>query len=272
MNGIVTDIQKFSLHDGDGIRTTVFLKGCNMHCVWCHNPETISIVPQEAYYKEKCIGCGHCKDYCPTGARVMIGKERSAESVFDEVISDYDYYKNSGGGITISGGEPLLQAEFTAEILRLCREAGIGTAIESNLSLPSDRLEIVLPFLDMLFFDMKIFNEENHIKYTGVSNKQVLANALKVDGYGIPFVARTPLIPGITDSDDNISEIAGFLSSLKNLKYYELLNYNVLAPSKYELIGKEYELGKKERLTESRVKELAVIAENNGVKVLYGQE
>lgn len=272
MTGIVTDIQKFSLHDGDGIRTTVFLKGCNMRCVWCHNPETLSCAPQEAYYKEKCIGCGHCKDYCPTGARVMIGKEKTPEEVFDEIAADLDYYKNSNGGVTVSGGEPLMQADFTAAILKLCKEHNINTAIESNVSLPFSNLEKLIPFLDCAFFDVKIFEDENHKKYTGISNKSIFDNVRKLDSYNIKMVMRTPLIPGITDSDENIRNIGKFAGSLKNLCYYELLNYNVLAPSKYEFIGKEYTLGKLKRLSEERVADLARIAGENGATVVCGQE
>lgn len=270
--GIVTDIQKFSLHDGDGIRTTVFLKGCNMRCTWCHNPETISPEPQMIYYKEKCIGCGHCKDYCPTGARKLIGDERSAQSIFEEIASDIDYYRNSGGGITVSGGEPLMQADFTAEILRLCKEGGIKTAVESNLSFPFTSLEKLIPYLDCIFFDMKLFDEQEHIKHTGISNKRVKENALHLNDYSIPMVMRTPLIPSITDYDENIRNIGEFGSELKNLCYYELLNYNVLAESKYEMVGQNYTLHEARPLSAQRVSELAHIAGKSGIKVVWGQE
>jgi pyruvate formate lyase activating enzyme len=272
MKGIITDIQKFSLHDGDGIRTTVFLKGCNMRCIWCHNPETIGVAPQMVYYKEKCIGCGHCNDYCPTGARKMIGDERSAQSVFEELYSDFEYYRNSGGGITISGGEPLMQADFAAELLSLCKNAGIHTAVESNLSLPFTTLEKLVPYLDTVFFDMKIFDEEEHKKYTEVSNRRVMENALHLGDYPISLIMRTPLIPGITDFDDNIRQIGRFGKTLKNLRYYELLNYNVLAESKYEMVSQEYLLPDARPLSAQRVRELAAIAEESGIKVLWGQE
>ena len=272
MKGIIADIQKFSLHDGAGIRTTVFLKGCNMKCAWCHNPETISPNPQQAYYKSKCIGCGHCNDYCPTGARKLIGEERSAQSVFDELYSDRDYYCKSGGGVTISGGEPLVQADFTAELLCLCRQSGIHTAIESNLSLPFSQIEKLIPYLDFVFFDLKLFNEEAHKRYTGISNRGVMENARRLDLLSVPMVMRTPLIPGITDSDDNIRQIARFGRELNHLRYYEILNYNVLAESKYEIIGSKYSLSGARPLPARRVKELAQIAEKCKIQVIWGQE
>lgn len=268
MTGIITDIQKFSLHDGPGIRSTVFFKGCNMHCSWCHNPETIREIPQQAYYKEKCIGCGHCDD-CPTGARVTVGKLYSARDVFQEIFADAEFYRRSGGGLTLSGGEPLLQPQFAKEILKLCKEKGIPTAIETNLSLPYDRMEGLLPYLDMVFYDIKLFDEKAHRIHTGISNHQIFENAEKLDHTKLKTVIRTPLIPGITDDGANIKQIAEFARHLHNLEYYELLNYNVLAPSKYELIGEEYTLGKLERIPDGRVRELISLAEETGVRVVY---
>ena len=268
MTGIIADIQKFSLHDGPGIRTTVFFKGCNMHCPWCHNPETISCVPQQAFYREKCIGCGHCSD-CPAGARVTVGTQRSAQSVFEEVFSDEAYYRRSGGGITLSGGEPLMQPEFALEILKLCRENGIRTAMETNLSLPFDRIAVLVPYMDTVYYDIKLMDDDAHRLYTGISNRTILENAGKLDETGISAVVRTPLIPGITDSRENIGQIAEFASRFRNIQYYELLNFNVLAPSKYELIGEEYKLGKPERVPDRKVRELKALAEEKGIRVVY---
>ncbi len=301
MKGMISDIQKFSLHDGPGIRTTVFLKGCNMKCVWCHNPEAISFSPQIAEYPAKCIHCesclqactqsamqrkeehvtinrelcnlcGDCVEVCPSGAITLIGTNRDCNDVFAEIAADIPYYRNSGGGITISGGEPLMQVDFCTELLRLCRKAGFDTAIETNLSLPYERIERVLPWTKRIFFDLKIMDDTAHIKYTGVSNQTVLENSKKLDQEGIPFVVRTPLIPGITDSEENIFAIASWLRTFNNLSYYELLNYNPLAAAKYEAIGIEYSLASEKPLSKKAVKNLAQVAMQVGVKVVHIQE
>lgn len=271
MKGIVTDIQKFSLHDGAGIRTTVFLKGCNMRCNWCHNPETIDMQPQKAFYAEKCIHCGHC-DECPTGARTTIGHEMEAEEVFRQLVSDLPYYQQSGGGVTLSGGEPLMQADFALELLKRCHEAGIGTAIETNLSLPFERMEKLLPYLDQVFFDIKLWDDEQHRANTGISNRTVLENARKLAETGKPAVVRTPLIPGLTDTEENIGAIAAFVSTLSNVAAYEILNFNPLGEGKYSALGQEAVHAGKRPLKKDAVKHLADVAAQHGVNVLYGQE
>lgn len=266
MNGIITDIQKFSLNDGSGIRTTVFVKGCNMRCRWCHNPETFDMEPQKAYYQNKCIHCGHCSD-CPTGARTTVGRSVSAQAVFDELASDVPYYANSGGGVTISGGEPLLQADFCAALLRLCREAGLSTAVETNLSLPFEQMEKLLPFLDMVYYDIKLWDERAHKEATGRSNAVVLQNARLLADRGVPAVVHTPLIPGFTATPENVSAIARFAGTLGNVTLYELLNYNPLAEAKYRAIGMDYPLKGLKRLTRDELSGLQHAAEGFGVPV-----
>ena len=265
MTGIITDIQRFSLHDGAGIRSTVFLKGCNMRCEWCHNPETLSPQPQEAYYPSKCIHCGHCKTGCPAQARVMIGREVTAGDVLAEVLPDRDYYLSSGGGITVSGGEPFVQGEFLYELLRSFKDHGLETAVETNLSLPWPAIEKCLPLLDHVYFDIKLMDEEEHRRRTGISNRTVLENARKLAAGDVPFTVRTPLIPGITDSDGNIRAIAAFLAGLRSGAEYELLNYNVLAMSKYEPIGLSYSLPDTKPLSRERLTALSAIAAREGV-------
>ncbi len=298
MDGLISDIQKFSLHDGPGIRTTVFLKGCNMKCLWCQNPETISVKPQIAEYAAKCIGCGTCIDVCPnsavhlnnghrvvdkdkcklcgacvercpSGALTIIGVVREVNDVFAEIAADLPYYRNSGGGLTLSGGEPLLQSGFCSELLQRSWEAGIDTAIETNLSLPYERLEPMLPWLNRIFFDLKIMNNQAHKRFTGIGNKNILINSKRLDQEGIPMVVRTPLIPGITDSEENIAAIARWVSNLKNSCSYELLNFNSLTEAKYGPIGDEYSLQSARPLSEDQVKKLAQIAADNGVNVHY---
>jgi pyruvate formate lyase activating enzyme len=271
MNGIITDVQKFSLHDGAGIRTTVFLKGCNMRCLWCHNPETLGGEPQQAFYRDKCIHCGHCGQ-CPTGARITLGRERSARDVFEELASDLPYYQASGGGVTLSGGEPLMQADFCAGLLELCKAAGMNTALETNLSLPFEQLEKALPHLDMVFYDIKLMDDQAHREATGVSNGRVLSNARELARRGVPAWVRTPLIPGITATAENLSAIAAFVGSLGNVRTYELLNFNPLGESKYAALGMEYAFPGQKPLPRARVRELAQAAQSYGVRVLYGQE
>lgn len=271
MNGVITDIQKFSLHDGEGIRTTVFLKGCNMRCGWCHNPETIERAPQYLFYEGKCIHCGHC-DNCPTGARVLVGRQMGVEEVFKEIAADEPYYQSSGGGVTLSGGEPLIQSDFAAALLQRCHEAGIRTAIETNLSLPYERIEKMLPWLDHVFFDIKLWNDKEHLAATGVSNVIVLENARKLAQTGKPAVVRTPLVPGLTATEANIGAIAAYVHTLPNVVAYELLNFNPLGEEKYKALGRKSAYGEKRPLKSDALEALANAAAALGVRVAYGQE
>ncbi len=268
MQGNVTDVQRFSLNDGNGIRTTVFLKGCNMHCEWCHNPETIDFKNNVMLYEKNCIKCGKCFEVCPNGAQIIengvhkidaekcvscgkcvsvcyaealkfSAKKMSVEDIIFEVMQDMPYYEESNGGVTISGGEAFCQTEFVDAIAKECNKLGIDIAVETNLLHDFDKIEETLKKLDMVMFDIKIFDDEIHKKYTGVSNKLVLENAVKLDKLGIPMIVRTPLIPNVTDDIENLTKIAEFASTLKNVKYYELLNFNPLGAIKYEALNKE---------------------------------
>lgn len=265
MKAIITDIQRFSLHDGPGIRTTVFFKGCNLRCAWCHNPETLTAPAQEAFYPAKCIHCGHCETGCPTGARTTIGREVTVGDVLNAVLPDKPYYDASQGGITLSGGEPLMHADFAAELLKACREAGIKTAIETNLSFPWDQIEKLVPWLDEIYFDIKLFDSAEHEKWTGSGNERILDNARRLSETGVPMIVRTPLIPGATDSDENVAAIAAFVSKLPHVRYYELLNYNVLAKAKYEPVGLTYALDNAQPLPQNRLEALRKLACQQGV-------
>lgn len=268
MHGYVTDIQRFSLNDGDGIRTTVFLNGCNMRCEWCHNPETIDFENNILLYENNCIGCGKCFSVCPNGAhgvkdgKHVIDKEKckrcgkcvdmcyaeairfsarkmSTEEVVDEIVQDIPYYENSGGGVTLSGGEALCQAEFAESIVDACRMRKISTAVETNLCHDFDKIKGILKKVDLIMFDIKMMDSDQHRKYTKVGNELILENAKKADELGVPMIVRTPLIPGVTDSDENLIETAEFVSGLKNAVYYELLNFNPLGGSKYKALFEE---------------------------------
>lgn len=236
MKGIVTDIQRTSVHDGPGLRTTVFLKGCNLRCQWCHNPETMNFKPEILYYPELCIHCGRCMKgdsvMCPTGAKVLCGKEYKAEEILDIVEEDKVYYRKNGG-MTISGGEPSVQPEFLKEILREAKKRNINTGIETNLSMNFSVYKELLPYIDYWMIDIKIYDEEKHKKYTGSSNKQILSNIRQLDKYiKNNLIIRTPVIKGINNTEDELGKIAEFISVLNNLMYYELLPYHPLGMSK----------------------------------------
>lgn len=272
MDGIITEIMRFSLKDGPGIRTTVFLKGCNMACKWCHNPETLSMRPQLMRYPQKCIGCGECVRACPngalaagdgsgggiiyypekcvscgacagdcfSGALVISGKKMSVGEVMAEIIQDMDYYRNSGGGVTISGGEAACQPDFTAELLKAARDAGIRTAIETNMHADWNAYEKMLPYLDLVMLDIKLSDDAVHEKWTGVGNATVLENARRISGLK-PTIVRTPIIPGVTDDPGEIHKIAEIVKTLPNVTGFELLLYNPLGESKYEALGEAHE-------------------------------
>ena len=232
IKGIVADIQRASVHDGPGIRTTVFLKGCPLHCAWCHNPECIDNQPQTMYYPEKCIGCGLCEEGCFSGARVICGKEMSVEEVIKEVLLDKDYYGDEGG-VTFSGGEPLAQREFLNSLIDACKEQCIHCALETSLIYFDEE---IFRKVDLVMADLKIWDDELHKTYTGVGNEKIKEHFHKLNELGVPVVARTPVIPEITQEIDKISE---FLQSLSNVEKYELLPYHPLGDSKREALGIE---------------------------------
>ena len=265
MYGMITDIQRFSLNDGPGIRTTVFLKGCNLHCAWCHNPETIRKKNELMVYPANCIGCGHCVPVCPSGARSiaagvlqfdrsrctacgacaavcfpgalkMAGRSVSVAEVMGEILQDRAYDADSGGGMTLSGGELFCQAEFADALIDACREEKIPVAVETNLNWQFESARPILEKLDLIMFDVKIFDSVEHKRWTGVENAELLDNARRLDTLDRPLIARTPLIPGATDSAENIRAIAGFLRNFRNLRCYELLNFNPLGESKYRAL------------------------------------
>lgn len=246
IKGLITDIQRASFHDGSGIRTTVFLKGCPLSCLWCHNPECISFEKEILAYPEKCIGCGFCDEGCYSGAKIICGKEMSAQEVYDEIKLDIPYFGDSGG-VTISGGEPMAQKEFTKELIKVCKENRINCAIETSLIIYD---EDVFKSLNFVMADLKIWDDEEHKKYTGVSNKEIIENFKKLDSIGIPIIVRTPVIPGVNQEIDKISE---FVKGLENVIEYEFLPYHPLGLGKAKALGKEiteFEIPKAEYMKE----------------------
>jgi pyruvate formate lyase activating enzyme len=235
LTALITEIERFSVHDGPGIRTTVFLKGCPLHCVWCHNPECISFEPQMLHYPEKCIGCGKCDEGCYAGARVLCGREMTVEDIMSEILADKPYYGEQGG-VTISGGEPLAHREFTMALIEACHREGIHVGVESSLYRFD---EDILSSLDLIMADLKIFDDDKHKKYVGIGNEAIKQNLRRADTLGIPMIIRTPIVPGINDTVENISATAEFLRTLKNVTAYELLPYHPLGISKATALGIE---------------------------------
>ena len=235
LKAVITDIQRCSIHDGAGIRTTVFFKGCPLRCKWCHNPECIDFEPQNMYYPEKCIECGKCDKGCFTGARVMCGQKMTVDEVFSQILLDYPYY-GSDGGVTFSGGEPLCYAEFIMTVIEKCKAMKIHTAMETSLYIYNEE---VLKCLDFVMADFKIWDVQLHERYTGVSNERIMKNFQKLDKLNVPFLVRTPVIKYINNNTNEIKNIVKFLSNLKNITRYELLPYHPLGVSKMEALGCE---------------------------------
>ncbi|MBO5726723.1 MAG: glycyl-radical enzyme activating protein [Clostridia bacterium] len=241
MKAIISDIKRFAVHDGEGIRTTVFFKGCPLKCVWCHNPESISFSPQVAFYKNKCIGCGECQkdgftaDKCLVEARVAYGKEVTVAELMPLLLEDIDFYETSGGGVTISGGECLCQADFCAELLAALKKTGVGTAVDTCGFVTRESIDKVLPYTDVFLYDIKAIDEDVHIKCTGQSNKQILENIKYIDSLNKAIEVRIPFVPNY--NDNQIEKIAIFLKGLKNVKAVKILPYHSYASGKYAALG-----------------------------------
>jgi pyruvate formate lyase activating enzyme len=293
----VFDIKRFAVHDGDGLRTTVFFKGCPLRCKWCQNPEGLEAKPQPVYLKAQCIQCGLCmkaakKDQlswnngpvinrinpgnfdeivkaCPSGALRYDSTAYTKEQLMENILSDKVFYRDRGG-VTFSGGEPFVQGESLIELLKACKEAGIHTAIESSFFADQDLVQNAAPHLDRIFADVKILDRKKHKAATGQDNQIILDNVawLLTSEHKDKVIIRTPLIPGWSADEENIASIARFISGLYADVKYELLNYNPLASSKYEMTGKEYPLGSLAMFDKKTMEHFQSIAKTNGIKNL----
>lgn len=252
----IFDIQRNSFVDGPGIRTTVFFKGCNLRCAWCHNPESQNPKTELLFYKNKCTMCGKCKEkcennlefctlcgkcalYCPHDAREICGREYTTQEVAKEILKDKIFYENSGGGVTFSGGECMLQIDFLEEILGECKTQGIHTAIDTAGHIPYSSFERILPYTDLFLYDIKCMDSETHKRYTGVSNELILANLARLLKSGAPIWVRIPIINGVNDTIEEMLKIRSFFEENGFPERIELLPYHAMGEHKYGALGRE---------------------------------
>lgn len=239
MTGTIFDIKKFAIHDGPGIRTTVFFKGCPLNCWWCHNPESIKVEPEDVQ-----IGTGTGDDQSAIdGKAKLFGRQATVDEVMTEIVKDGIFYDQSGGGVTFSGGEPMLQIDFLIELLTRCRSLGIHTAVDTAGLIPWEYFEEIEGLVDLYLYDLKLMNKADHEKYVGVSNELILENLTRLTKTGRTVWMRIPLIPEITDTDDNLEALSEFLTVLGGIEQINLLPYNPLGEHKFEKLKTRNKLG-----------------------------
>jgi pyruvate formate lyase activating enzyme len=297
-------IKRFALHDGPGIRTTVFLKGCPLRCLWCHNPEGLSYKrelafyphlciacdgcyaacvsgaltketsPIEDYNKDECTLCGRCAEACPAGAIEMIGRDAGADEVVAEVARDKEFYDRSGGGMTVSGGEPLAQPDFTAELLSKAKALGIHTVLDTCGLAPYEVLDTCLEFTDHLYFDIKVVDDEKHCRLIGISNGLILENLRRAGASRKPLTLRIPLVKGLNDSPEDISgltDLIACLPVLADLHRVEIIPYHRIGEGKYKSLGLEYELKSQELHSDDELRSLVRSFQERGLSVYCSQ-
>ena len=299
VTGIVFEIERFAIHDGPGIRTLVFMKGCGLRCRWCSNPESQKRPLQLGYNVKKCLRCGRCVDacekdalsleedgvnvdrslctlccicseVCTAQALVIFGREMSPEEVLEEVLKDEIFYRKSKGGVTFSGGDPFEQKDFLVATAKLCKARYIHNAVETCGAVPWESIEDALPYIDLFLYDLKEMDPERHRKFTGVPNELVLNNYKMLAEKGKEIIARIPVIPGFNDRDDNFNMMVDFLHEHTPGIRVSLLPYHRLGKTKYDRLGMEYQLEEVEPPPESRMMELEKKFTHAGFKVSIG--
>ncbi|MBZ9686119.1 glycyl-radical enzyme activating protein [Clostridium estertheticum] len=294
----IINIQKYSIHDGPGIRTTVFFKGCPLNCWWCHNPESQNPSPEIMFFKEKCTGCGSCfkrcpakaiefvdrypltyeskctlcgkcSDFCLSNARELVGKAITVKDLMSEIIKDEVFYEESNGGVTFSGGEPLMHADYLYNVLKICNDKGIHTTVDTSGYAAWEQFEKIVDKVDLFLFDIKHMNNEKHLKYTGVGNIVILENLKKLSQKGSNIYIRLPLIAGINDSYENIDDTVNFLSKL-NIIHVNLLPYHKMGMDKYRRLNMEYKLSGMEKPRDEVIDKIAEKFRKAGIKIIIG--
>ena len=266
MNGTIFDIKKFAIHDGPGIRTTVFFKGCPLDCWWCHNPEGRKLETETLSVKPG----GNTSDSGNAAKTEVIGRDVSVEAVMDEILKDVIFYDQSGGGVTFSGGEPMMQPEFLYMLLQACKENGLNTAVDTSGYAPWVDFEKIYDLVDLFLYDLKLMDDEAHNEYTGVSNELILDNLLRLSSMGNKIEPRIPLIPGITDTEENLEAIARFLTPQKNIRHVVLLPYNRLGEDKFRKFDLTYKAGQLSVQTGDELEDKAEIFRSHGYEVRLG--
>lgn len=294
--GTVFSIERYAVHDGGGIRTLVYFKGCPLRCLWCANPEGLEARPQLFSFPERCIGCGHCEaacphgaarpadptvppacvgcgrcaDVCPADARRLFGQQMSVADVLQVVLKDRAFYRNSGGGITLSGGEPTAQADFARALLAACRRQGLDTAMETCGQTSFPLLAGLAEYLDLILYDLKHMDREAHRQLTGAPNDLILENLTRLGALGVPVLVRVPVIPGHNDDPANLKATAAFAAGVPSVQAVELLPYHNYGTGKYPRCGRAYPLTDLPLPTRERMRELAAIIESEGVPCRVG--
>ena len=268
INGTIFDIRKYSIHDGPGIRTAVFFKGCPLRCAWCHNPESQSFAPELILHpnrcilcaacvercpssavngqlttdRERCQSCGGCVDVCYADAREIVGREMTVAQVLGQIEADQVFYDQSNGGVTFTGGEPLSQPRFLLDLLAACRPRNIHTAVDTSGFAAWTVVDQIRPLVDLFLYDLKLIDDEQHRQYTGVSNQLILSNLQQLSELGHNLIVRIPIIPGVNDDEKTLRQMGEFLASLAIVPPVELLAYHQIAAAKYANLGREYSL------------------------------
>jgi len=296
---MIFDIKKYAIHDGPGIRTTVFFKGCPLHCKWCHNPESIRFHPELGFRQRRCIGCGQCIKVCPNNAisiedgvittdaekctqcykcvdacipaaREIIGSERDTKDIADEIEKDIMFYDSSGGGVTVSGGEPLAQPDALCTLLTECRNRGIHTTVDTTCYAKLDVVKRVRPLGDLFLCDVKHLDNTVHKKITGVSNELILSNIKWLDESGANIIIRMPFVPGYNDSVSNIKALGEFVSALGNVLHVELLLYNSGGREKAKRLVNFVDIVRAEYVKDESICAASKILESYGLEVKAG--
>jgi pyruvate formate lyase activating enzyme len=299
IKGTVFDIKKFSIHDGPGIRTTVFFKGCPLSCWWCHNPESQAPEREMTFWANRCIQCGACLEVCTQGAiswdgdvvstdrencvlcgacveacyaeaREIVGQEMTVRQVMAEIERDIAFYDESGGGVTFSGGEPLLQQDFLFALLQACKEKEIHTALDTCGFAPWETLDDIREHVDLFLYDLKLMDDAKHREFTSVSNESILGNLQALSQRGHNVILRVPIIPGINDDDENIRQIGAFAAALPHLSQVDILPYHRAGAEKYNRLNKVYGLPETHSPSNERMAEIARMLRGFGLHVKVG--